>query len=924
MNCLLGFRERETERRYYNKLDEHLQLAQSLLLLNLVLKEILFQSLFAIIELEEYLSHLWALVTRAVLNLVALILVFLIKRKTRNTKAAGCRPNFKYVTWVTDIALLGCAFTVIQNHIQVHDSHNLSILDGWIQFFQIFYYSFLIFNWFSRALLFVVFLVIAGINWKYFQDNDENFDILSISLNVVMAFVIYYSVEKSNRKRFLERNALLEKSEAWKKMINEFPDGMMLMDQQGKLLFCNKALEQLVLRQELPLICRNSESKCIELTNLDCFQKISVAFCDERVKQLRDSVTGHIEIPIARASTNLLSPNRSQRDTLVTFLTSLLINLDIFSHKKSDSFLASLPNDQQLVLLDSQLIEEEDADLSHGSNRVKINTDQASKSFQIKIWLTLFEGQRVFALLFSETTQMKLVHQLQDRDAYRSRLLASVSHELRTPLNGSLNFMSRVAEDSTISPDIKEKYVIPAIRSSTLLLNLINDILDFSQLQVNKLRLTFEMGNIIESIHECLKLFEIQAKMKGISLVLDYSKATSQGRFDPLFCTDHKRFKQILLNLLSNAIKFSQLQGVVKVLVSEVRKNKGDSDHDDHHPLSASSGSEDEKRFLKIEVEDQGIGIPKEDQKKLFTEFTHIENYDRISVNPNGVGLGLMISNLLAIQLGEKPEQVSNQQGLKVASEEGKGTAFSFILEDKRHNSKKNVNDPRIQIQDQTQSPDEETKKDAFGQINTPIYRLILAQDSSWGISEKVERDSLSLLSVPLEKISLSELSVSHSPGSHFRAARLIKTQENNFSQLALQVSQCLCPEILVVDDDSFNIMAIESILQSINLNNHRAFNGKEGIQKALHRAQNPCSKECCYYKMILMDCTMPVMNGFEAARKLKEFMKEGKIPATTIIACTALAQTSDIQEALAAGMDDYCIKPLSKDKIRGIIQKFL
>jgi CheY-like chemotaxis protein len=136
--------------------------------------------------------------------------------------------------------------------------------------------------------------------------------------------------------------------------------------------------------------------------------------------------------------------------------------------------------------------------------------------------------------------------------------------------------------------------------------------------------------------------------------------------------------------------------------------------------------------------------------------------------------------------------------------------------------------------------------------------------------------------------------------------------------------NKCTCPEILAVDDDSFNMMAIESILQSMGFHNNRAFNGKEGVDKALSRALNPCKKgECDYYKMIFVDCTMPIMNGFEAALILKTWMKEKKIPCTPIIACTALAQTSDIQAALTAGMDDYCIKPLSKEKIRNLMIKF-
>ena len=293
MDFLLEFKEKATDRKYYNELGSHLQLAQTLLLLKLFLKEILYQSLFAMIDLTGYLPHRWEMIFSSSVNVIGLLIVFIIKRIRSSTKHS-CRLNPKYVTWVTDCAVLICAFYVCHLHIYGHHD-TLDFLDGWILFFWIFFFSFLVFNWFPRALLFIVILFMLGLNWESFSSNHGSFTVLNLSFNLVMAFAIYYSVEKSNRKRFLERNALLEKSEAWKKMINEFPDGMMLMDKHGKLLFCNKALEHVVLRKDLPP--SNSSDKSmktdIELADLTCFEKISVAFCYERVKKLRESASHH-------------------------------------------------------------------------------------------------------------------------------------------------------------------------------------------------------------------------------------------------------------------------------------------------------------------------------------------------------------------------------------------------------------------------------------------------------------------------------------------------------------------------------------------------------------------------------------------------------------------------------------------------------
>lgn len=520
----------------------------------------------------------------------------------------------------------------------------------------------------------------------------------------------------------------------------------------------------------------------------------------------------------------------------------------------------------------------------------------------------MFEDQQVLVLLFSETTQMKLVHTLQDRDAYRTRLLASVSHELRTPLNGSTNFLERLLEDERVPEDLKEGYIVPAMRSNILLLNIINDIVDFSQLQAKKLRLNFKVGNIITDLQECVKLFEIQTRLKNISLSL----ITPGDNFDGRFCTDHNRVKQIVLNLVSNAVKFTRA-GHIRVTISEIEMEEQQQEQE----LEEQKLKEQEEpvRRLKISVEDTGIGIPEEEQKKLFKEYTHIENHNRSTMNPNGAGLGLMIANSLALLLGPTS---SGSKGLEVTSKVDVGSTFTLILEEKV-----DIENNLLARLGFTPIQDEiKTEHGPLGPIDIELQNIRSHRENSLIQlipEERNDPSDLNTIALKLQSQKINSLKDATSlldKNSKSVTTPLIKAVTNPL------IKSCTCPETLVVDDDSFNVIAIESILRSFKFKNDRAFNGKEAVLQAETRARTSCGPNCCYYKIIFMDLTMPVMNGFEATAIIKTLMKEEKIPTTYVVACTALAQVLDEKKALEAGMDEYCIKPITKAKITALFNK--
>ena len=143
-----------------------------------------------------------------------------------------------------------------------------------------------------------------------------------------------------------------------------------------------------------------------------------------------------------------------------------------------------------------------------------------STNLSIKFTKSLFMEKRVLVMNITDHTERDALVAANASNEYKTRLLSSVSHELRTPLNGSINFIEQTLNEPTVPDKMKEKWLLPALRSNQLLLSLVNDILDFSQMHAGKLRLVFESRNVLTTASECMDLVELQAKKKNLKLEL--------------------------------------------------------------------------------------------------------------------------------------------------------------------------------------------------------------------------------------------------------------------------------------------------------------------------------------------------------------------------------------------------------------------
>ena len=508
------------------------------------------------------------------------------------------------------------------------------------------------------------------------------------------------------------------------------------------------------------------------------------------------------------------------------------------------------------------------------------NSSPYRKNFSIKFTTSLFMNKNVIVINVTDTTDRDSLIAAQASSEYKSRLLSSVSHELRTPLNGSINFIEESLIDSAIPSVTKEKCLIPALRSNRLLLSLVNDILDFSQMHAGKLRLVFESRSIVETAKDCMELLEIQASKKSLKLTLQNNLPPDQE----VIVTDHNRVRQVILNLLSNAVKFTFHGGILLIL----------------DPTSAELPCQNHQRGdtytlrgVRVTCRDTGIGISPEDQKKLFKAFEKIDLGARAFINSTGAGLGLLISNGLVQKLSPEELPTKDSNIIRFESKPDEGTSFSFDI---YNHNKINGNVKHIDLEKSSSAVDSIFSEHGLGMRNIeemvrPITFSTINRFSSQGIVLRELRSQ-----------------------SYINSADNIGTLMSIPSQI--QIS-CKCPKVLIVDDDPFNLTALDQILSRLKVPCHWAFNGKEAIEKIEARQHNRCGSSCQQYKIVFLDCNMPILDGYETARRLRAMEKRGEVDRIRIIACTAFVQQSDENNAKEAGMDDFSTKPIKFSVIK-------
>ncbi len=538
-----------------------------------------------------------------------------------------------------------------------------------------------------------------------------------------------------------------------------------------------------------------------------------------------------------------------------------------------------------------------------------IEIDQFDYMIDKTVSKLLLESEREHYEKEIERTNLKLQAATKAKDEF----LANMSHEIRTPMNAIIGFSYIL-----LRGDLNKKqseYVEKIHTSGNLLLGIINDILDFSKIEAGKLDIEcidFNLNTVLSNISN---IVSAKAKEKSLELIYDIDpKLPMMFRGDPI------RLGQIIINLMNNAVKFTQ-NGEISLKISPIEMNE-------------------KRECVQFEVIDTGIGMTQKHLEKLFKSFSQADS--STSREYGGTGLGLAISKQLVELMGGS---------ISVESTYGIGSHFTFTIEFEAMHSREGrkfrlpshtlMNKKVLIINTNTN-----TSKVLSEMLEYFRYESLIAS-SIEDAQLHIENNKFDIIFIEKEILLHTYSDVLHlhketkvvilESGESYNGVSIDGYLEKPFNQemvfntilnlFSLENSQeeteTLTPAddgldairgstLLLVEDNAINQIVISGLLADTGINIIIANNGEEAVDIL---PKNP------KIALVLMDINMPVMGGYEATRIIREELGYDSLP---IIALTANAMQSDIDNTKKAGMQEHLAKPIDVEEFKALLLKYL
>lgn len=510
----------------------------------------------------------------------------------------------------------------------------------------------------------------------------------------------------------------------------------------------------------------------------------------------------------------------------------------------------------------------------------------------------------------------------------KTTFLSNMSHDIRTPMNAILGFTTLLSRDADNALKVRE-YTRKITASGQHLLSLINDVLDVSKIESGKVVLTiseFTLNDLVSSVDAIIRPMAREKEQNFYVTVTDIKHEYLMG--------DETRLNQILINLLSNAVKYTPEKGSIWFRIIGLGQHTSQYEH------------------IRIEVEDNGYGMTPEYLEIIFDAFTRAENSTTNKVQ--GTGLGMAITKNIVELMGGS---------IKVSSEVDKGSLFQVELElripeeqqdecfweehgikrilaadeeESCNNIRMLMKDTKVRV-DTAVTGDEAIRLAEEADRNGEEYHMILLEARMPGMEDGDLIDKLRTAlteNVPVllltdysgaeeDEAVLCKKNVGILPKPFFVSAFKEKIMEmqtagegKEHTPDALESNSIEGLHFLVAEDNEINAEILSELLELEGATCEIMENGR----LALERFRDAGKGE---FDAVLMDVQMPVMNGYEATRAIRELEREdaGRIP---VIAMTANAFAEDVKDALDAGMDVHIAKPINMELLKRTVNEYV